>query len=232
MAVKTTKKQYSKLKDEILSLLEEVSLFEDNSKEAQKGRVEKAKQDFFYFFSTYFPHYIEEETPDFHKELIKEIEKNQEIIPVAAPRGFAKSTIITFAYVMWQIIKGHEGIIPIVMDTKDQAEEQTGRIKIELENNPRIINDFGKFITKGSDDRFDINSRVRIQALGSGQKPRGLKYNQHRPKLVICDDLENDEAVENPARRKKLLNWFLRALYPALHPKDGKNIYYRNNFTF
>ena len=52
MAVKTTKKQYSKLKDEILSLLEEVSLFEDNSKEAQKGRVEKAKQDFFYFFST------------------------------------------------------------------------------------------------------------------------------------------------------------------------------------
>lgn len=222
MAVKTTKKQYSKLKDEILSLLEEVSLFDDNSKEAQKGRVEKAKQDFFYFFSTYFPHYTEEETPDFHKELIKEIEKNQEIIPVAAPRGFAKSTIVTFAYVMWEIVKGHEGIIPVIMDTKDQAEEQTGRIKIELENNPRITNDFGKFKINGSDDEFFIESKLKIKALGSGQKPRGLKYNQHRPKLVICDDLENDEAVENPARRKKLLNWFLRALYPALHPKDGK----------
>ena len=222
MAVKTTKKQYSKLKDEILSLLEEVSLFENDSKEAQKERIEKSKKDFFYFFNTYFPHYAEEGTPDFHRDLIKEIEKKQEIIPVAAPRGFAKSTIVTFAYTMWEILKGHEGIIPIVMDTKDQAEEQTGRIKIELENNPRIISDFGKFTTKGSDDRFEINSKIRIQALGSGQKPRGLKYNQHRPKLVICDDLENDEAVENPARRKKLLNWFLRALYPAIHPKEGK----------
>ena len=50
MAVKTTKKQYSKLKDEILSLLEEVSLFENDSKEAQKERIEKSKKDFFYSF--------------------------------------------------------------------------------------------------------------------------------------------------------------------------------------
>ena len=222
MAGKTSKAQYRKLKDEILELLDEVQVFEDNSIKAKNERIKNAKKDFFYFFNTYFPHYVEEETPDFHRELIKEVEKEQQIIPVAAPRGFSKSTIITFAYVMWLIIKGYEGIIPIVMDTKDQAEEQTGRIKIELENNPRIINDFGKVDTKGSDDRFDINSKIRIQALGSGQKPRGLKYNQHRPKLIICDDLENDEAVENPARRKKLLNWFLRALYPALHPKKGK----------
>ena len=111
MAVKTTKKQYSKLKDEILSLLEEVSLFENDSKEAQKERIEKSKKDFFYFFNTYFPHYAEEGTPDFHRDLIKEIEKKQEIIPVAAPRGFAKSTIVTFAYTMWEILKGHEGII-------------------------------------------------------------------------------------------------------------------------
>ena len=44
MAVKTTKKQYSKLKDEILSLLEEVSLSENDSKEAQKERIEKSKK--------------------------------------------------------------------------------------------------------------------------------------------------------------------------------------------
>ena len=53
MAVKTTKKQYSKLKDEILSLLEEVSLFENDSKEAQKERIEKSKKDFFYFFNIF-----------------------------------------------------------------------------------------------------------------------------------------------------------------------------------
>ncbi len=219
---KTSKAQYRRLKDEILELLDEVLVFDDNSNKAKEERVKRAKEDFFYFFNTYFPHYCEEKTPKFHRDLVKEIEKEQEIIPVAAPRGHAKSTVITFGYTMWEVIKGHEGVIPIVMDTKDQAEEQTGRIKIELENNPRITNDFGNFSIKGSDDRFVIDSKLKIQALGSGQKPRGLKFNQHRPKLVICDDLENDEAVENPARRKKLMKWFLNALYPAIHPKEGK----------
>ncbi len=219
---KTTKRQFKNIKNEILELLDEVSVFKENSEEVKIKRKEKALKDFHYFFNTYFPHYCEEKTPKFHRDLIKELAKKQEIIPIAAPRGFSKSTVVTFGYVMWQIYKCEEGIIPIIMDTSDQAEEQTSRIKIEIENNPRLINDFGKLSTRGSDDEFIVENRLKIKAYGSGQKPRGMKFGQHRPKLVICDDLENDEAVENPVRRKKLLKWFLKALYPAIHPTKGK----------
>lgn len=224
MARKTTKKQFENLKLEILELLDEVSLFDDNSEKAKKARVKRVVEDrdYDFFFQTYFPHYCEEATPKFHLDLDKEFEKEQEIIPIASFRGSAKSTRVTFGRPVHEAVIGTEGIIPIIMDTKDQAEEQVERIKIELENNPRLINDFGNLKIKGTSDSFVVENRLKIKALGSGQKPRGLKFKQHRPKLVICDDMENDEAVENPARRKKLLKWFLKALYPAIHPTEGK----------
>lgn len=43
---------------------------------------------------------------------------------------------------------------------------------------------------------------------GAEQKIRGLKWNNKRPDLIICDDLENDEIVLNKERRAKFKRWF------------------------
>jgi len=220
---KISKVQYRKEKEEILELLNQITVFEEDSPEKQKRRINKAKKDYSYFFKTYFPHYAEEKEPECHKEWIEEIDrKDKKIIPVAAPRGHAKSTKITFGYSMWQIIYGAEGILPIVSATKDLALDHTSRIYIELENNIRLKSDFGEFKLEGGDSSFVVNDKIKIKAIGAGQKFRGLKYKQHRPKLFIIDDLEDDEQVSSPARRQKLWKWFWSALYPALHPKEGR----------
>lgn len=55
----------------------------------------------------------------------------------------------------------------------------------------------------------------RIQAKGAEQKLRGLKWNNKRPDLIVCDDLENDEIVMNKERREKFRRWFYGALLPC-----------------
>jgi hypothetical protein len=48
-----------------------------------------------------------------------------------------------------------------------------------------------------------------------------MKWNGKRPGLILCDDLEEDEQVENKDRREKFQRWFYRALLPCLR-KGGK----------
>lgn len=55
----------------------------------------------------------------------------------------------------------------------------------------------------------------RLQAKGSEQKVRGLKWHNKRPDLIVCDDLENDEIVLNKERREKFKRWFNGALLPC-----------------
>ena len=55
----------------------------------------------------------------------------------------------------------------------------------------------------------------RVQAKGAEQKVRGLKWKSKRPDLIICDDIEGDEAVQNKERRDKFKRWFNGALLPC-----------------
>ncbi|MDE3022998.1 MAG: hypothetical protein KGI54_14260, partial [Pseudomonadota bacterium] len=62
---------------------------------------------------------------------------------------------------------------------------------------------------------FNDGHRFRIVAKGAQQKVRGLNWNGLRPDIIICDDIENDEAVINPKTRKKFKSWFTSALLPS-----------------
>ena len=66
------------------------------------------------------------------------------------------------------------------------------------------------------DGDFVTSTGIRWVAKGAGMKIRGLRYHEHRPDLMIFDDLENDERVATPEQRKKLKNWFNKAALPAL----------------
>jgi len=49
---------------------------------------------------------------------------------------------------------------------------------------------------------------------------RGLRHGPHRPDLIVCDDLENDENVRSPEQRDKLDRWLKRTVL-NLGPPDG-----------
>jgi predicted phage terminase large subunit-like protein len=108
----------------------------------------------------------------------------------------------------------------IVSDTYEQAVLFLQDIKKELMGNEDLIKLFGvEHFEKDAENDIIVRLKdgwsFRIVAKGAEQKMRGLKWDNRRPDLIVCDDLENDEIVLNQERREKFRKWFDNALLPC-----------------
>ena len=164
-------------------------------------------------------------SPEFHKEVWEMCCSPHPNVAVAAPRGHAKSTAVTLAYTLANILFQNRNFILIVSATEAQSVLFLGDIKKELSENDDITSLFGKvvFVKDTETDcivQFEDGFTARIMAKGAEQKLRGLKWNSQRPNLIVIDDLEEDEAVVNQDRREKMKRWFYGALLPCRGP-DG-----------
>lgn len=167
-------------------------------------------------------------TPECHKEWWELCCSDWRFVAIAAPRNHAKTTAITIGYGLSTLLFRERRFMVIVSDTETQAAMFLGSLKNELTDNRDVIDLFGlKTDEKGEvvflkDTTTDIivecadGHTFRVMAKGAEQKLRGMNWNGRRPDLVICDDLENDELVMNPERRKKLRSWFYAALLPMI----------------
>ncbi len=191
--------------------------------------------DLSYFGRAYLRHYFVRKSPKFHKELdsiwengvmkgkdpLLEAKKISRMDgtrqAVAAPRGHAKSTNFTFKDSLHAVLYGYKHYILILSDSSDQAEGFLEDIKTELEDNADILMDFGSL--KGEKVwRTGViltKTDVQVEAIGSGKKVRGRRHRNWRPDLIVLDDIENDENVNTPDQRKKLKNWFTKAVSKA-----------------
>lgn len=165
-------------------------------------------------------------TPDLHKELWELCTSEYKFVAAAAPRGHAKSTAVTHSYVLSSLLFREKQYVIIISDTEDQARDFLFDIKAELTENPYLINLFGisRFIKDSSTDfimEMEDGHQFRVMGKGAEQKIRGRKWRGKRPDLIVCDDLENDEAVLTKERREKLRSWFFSAVVPALS-KNGQ----------
>lgn len=159
--------------------------------------------------------------PYFHKEMWDMCCSSNKRVVMAAPRGHAKSTAITHAFVLTTVLFKAKKYVIIISDTEPQASMFLMSIKAELEHNIPLKEFFGikEVIRDTMTDiivEFKDGDQFRISAFGSEQKVRGRKWHNRRPDLIVCDDLENDEMVESEDRREKLRNWFFKALLPCL----------------
>jgi predicted phage terminase large subunit-like protein len=158
--------------------------------------------------------------PEVHKEWWKLCTEGGNYVAIAAPRSHAKSTSITFSYLLAAVLFRSAQFVILVSDTETQASLFLGDIKQELIDNEDLISLFGikNFIKLSETDiivEMEDGHRFRIIAKGAEQKLRGLKWNNKRPDLILCDDLENDEVVQNQERREKFRRWFYGALLPV-----------------
>lgn len=187
-----------------------------------------------YFGRAYLPHYFVRESPKFHEELdgiwrdgvmkglnplkdAKEISRSNGCRrAIEAPRGHAKSTTFTFKDSIHAAVYGYKHYEIILSDSSEQAEGFLADIKTEFEENAAIKEDFGDLIGKVWKAMVILLSNgTKIEALGAGKKIRGRRHKQWRPDLILCDDLENDENVNTADQRKKLRNWFYKAVSKA-----------------
>jgi hypothetical protein len=141
-------------------------------------------------------------------------------VAISAPRGHAKSTACTLTYLLATLVFRERSYVLLISDTVSQASQFLADLKKEFIDNEKIIQLFGiRGLLKDTEDDIIVECSdgymFRITARGSEQKLRGLKWNNKRPDLIVCDDLENDEIVMNPDRRNKFKRWFYGALIPC-----------------
>lgn len=159
--------------------------------------------------------------PMFHLDLWERCTSEDKFVALACPRGFAKSTAITLAYTLSNLLFRERKYVVIISDTEEQAVEFLATIKTQLKENEELRKRFpiSGFTKDGATDvivEMMDGYKFRVIAKGAGQKVRGRLWNNTRPDLIIGDDLENDEMVESVDRRNKLYVWLLRAVIPAL----------------
>lgn len=168
-------------------------------------------------------------TPECHREWWSFCTSSDPLVAIAAPRGFAKSTAITHSYVLAEVLFRQSKFVIIVSDTEAQAALFLGDIKNELIENEDLIHLFNiaSFEKMNETDiivKMKDGYKFRIMAKGAEQKLRGMKWDGLRPDLIVCDDLEGDEAVSSKDRRDKMKRWFYSALLPCRSVKGKVRI--------
>ncbi len=194
---------------------------------ACQTRRTQAHGDLEFFARTYFPHYVKHANAVLHDFLYPRLQAivdngSGDHEAIAAPRGNAKSTIVTQIFVIWCVVTGRKHFPVIIMDALDQALPMLESIKAELAFNPRLAMDYPEATGQGR--VWQVGTIVtandaKIQAFGSGKRMRGLRHGPHRPDLAIGDDLENDENVRSPEQRDKLDSWLKKTVL-SLGPAD------------
>lgn len=165
-------------------------------------------------------------TPAFHRQAWELYASDDKQAGCIAPRDHAKSTGLTFDYILASVCFRVSDYVILIGSTEDKAAEQLSNISEELETNEDLRREFGirAFESQTKTEiivTHDDGHRFRILARGAEQKIRGAMWKGKRPNLIVCDDMEDDEQVENKERRAKFRRWFFRAAKQALS-KSGK----------
>ena len=185
-------------------------------------RTNMVQKSFEYFFPIYFNRHIQYDAAPFHREIMRILEDvDIKLAVVVAFRGSAKSTIMTTAYPLWAILgEQKKKFIVIASQTEQKAQQALKNIKIELQQNELLRNDLGPF----EEERNSLGNAtaliikrlgVKIMAVSVGQSIRGLRHGEHRPDLVIFDDIEDQLSTKTREGRNKTFEWFTGEVMPA-----------------
>jgi len=167
-------------------------------------------------------------SPQFHREIFDELLhlKQGDKMAVVAPRGHAKTTLVSFIYPLHQMLFGEERFILLVSESETQSKYLLEAIGNEIEYNKKLHEYFGnrmgetwgkeeKEVITGFDEHGKPTGMCKILIRGTGQKVRGLKYGPYRPTLTIVDDGEGESNTMTELSRDKFTRWFNAAVIPG-----------------
>jgi hypothetical protein len=169
-------------------------------------------------------------------------ERRHQALEIIGFRGCAKSTLASLALVLWAALEHPDKYPFIIMlaDTRSQASINAGSVQHELRNTELILRDYGHLKYKKidnprpeptleSDEDWQpincvLDNGVRILSRSCGQKIRGLKHRQHRPSLVVADDVEDLDWVRTQENRDKSDRWMRGNVLPYIDEHDGRRV--------
>ncbi len=210
-----------------------VQIFKDDSPEAKADRLSKAEQDKFYFAKTYFPHYCEDKFADCHTEMFDLADTYNIPVVIAGARELAKTTIVSFFDELHKTCFKKNKFTMFICDTQETAaSEFLLPIRAELEENPRLLNDFGEQKTSlWKMEDFVTRSGKRFLALGPRMGAKGKKHKASRPDRVIVEDLENQNSPKKKSILKRRLKFLLTDVMKGVNSKKWQFIFLGNYFS-
>ncbi|WP_412677031.1 phage terminase large subunit [Bacillus atrophaeus] len=170
-------------------------------------------------------------------------EKVNEKIAAAAPRSHAKSTYLSKAFPVHEIVYRRRKYTIIISETPSVSKANMEWIRNQLKFNKKLRADFGPLLSPQDQANITDNSEAFIawhpdgdsrkqlslvQAASTGQALRGRNWNGSRPDLIICDDLEDARPGGNastPEQRANLRDWFSQTVMPLGDPKGEKTAF-------
>ena len=180
-------------------------------------------------FATFFcQEKVKYPIPPVHNQMYELLMTSDPRLVFCMFRGGAKSTVCSEIYPTWEIVEDRQPVrhnknkvekIILVSETLPKALEILSHIK-DLLTNEWVVSKYGD----GRTDKWTLDhiiwkrqdgSKVEVLAKGAGSQIRGF-----RPQVLICDDLENNEAVRSGEQREKLEEWFNKEVINTLLPDD------------
>ena len=188
--------------------------------------LQRAAVDLPFFAYWFFPQAFRLPFAPFHHDVFADhlrmssvplAERTGERLALAAPRGSAKSTLVSYLLLLHDVLYQREPYIILISATQRQAEQRLRAIRMELLQNPvlRKINppwfahqDFS------TTERVLMVGQTRVEAFGAGVEMRGISHNGWRPTKIILDDVESSASAMSPRRRARLKQWFAEVIEP------------------
>lgn len=186
------------------------------------------------------------QSPEFHVEIndiMSDVSENRvnAQVAVAAPRSHAKSSYLSKAFPIHQIVYRLRKYVIIISETPNVSKGNMEWIRNQMKFNEKLRNDFGSLLSPKDQANIQDNSEsfiawytdsdgrprqsALVEAASTGQALRGRNWNGSRPDLIICDDLEDARPGGNastPEQREKLRDWFSQTVVPLGDPKGER----------
>jgi phage terminase large subunit-like protein len=190
---------------------------------AKERRIARLKKDWIACTKHYFPEYASAEFAWFHKRAARAIiaadqnDNNAIYAVLMFAREHGKSALFMFLLFYLYITERVHNLL-FVSSSFDAAVDLMMPFILNLENNQRIIADFGeqKSIGQWEKGRWVTRTGFSMRCIGAEQSPRGSRAQEKRPDIIAFDDIDTDIEARNPASIKKKWNWIEQALFPTM----------------
>lgn len=189
-----------------------------------------------------------EEAPEFHQEIasIINVVSSEHVnakIAAAAPRSHAKSTYLSKAFPVHEIVFRLRKYVIIISETPKVSKANMEWIRNQLKFNRKLREDFGPLLSPKDQSNIQDNGEgfiawhadgeyrkqvALVEAASTGQALRGRNWNGSRPDLIILDDLEDARPGGNastPEQRQSLRDWFSQTVIPLGDPKGKRTAF-------
>ena len=239
MILASERRVINKWDDYVKNMIESAPVPVESSA-VKAARIKRLLGDFGAFCLYYFPKYTSAPFAPFHLNFAQKVIDNDNIYIVRAwAREHAKSVVSGLFLPTFLKFNKKLFNLLLISNSYDNAEDLLTPLLLNMENNPRIIADFGiqKGLRSWEMGKFITADGCSFRALGAGQSPRGKRNEEKRPDFVLIDDIDTDEEAKNETRVQKKWEWIEQALYPVMSISGVKrfiivgNIIHKNSIV-